>query len=229
MALATSIKFNEKDVRSAFGLEVMDIQGIGTSRTNVGAIETFGMPGAKAGISKHGAKGIKLTGYIEGTSHSNLLAKIDSMNKEISFGYHGLQTLRLTISDYTDRYYEARCLDVKITPIHPRFNSFFVNVEIMFGIDDPYALYNVLALEGVAAYLTSTISLSVDIGGSAIARPRIRIYNDGTTLTIYIFIQSQPEINYRPYRQQRKMLPLPMDAGGICMGRPNLQGRIIQD
>jgi len=215
MALATSIKFNEKDVRSAFGLEVMDIQGIGTSRTNVGAIETFGMPGAKAGISKHGAKGIKLTGYIEGTSHSNLLAKIDSMNKEISFGYHGLQTLRLTISDYTDRYYEARCLDVKITPIHPRFNSFFVNVEIMFGIDDPYALYNVLALEGVAAYLTSTISLSVDIGGSA--------------MTIYIFIQSQPEINYRPYRQQRKMLPLPMDAGGICMGRPNLQGRIIQD
>jgi len=181
MALATSIKFNEKDVRSAFGLEVMDIQGIGTSRTNVGAIETFGMPGAKAGISKHGAKGIKLTGYIEGTSHSDLLAKIDSMNKEISFGYHGLQTLRLTISDYTDRYYEARCLDVKITPIHPRFSSFFVNVEIMFGIDDPYALYSTLTLAGVTAYLTPTISLSVDIGGSAIARPRIRIYNDGTT------------------------------------------------
>ena len=182
MALTASISINGLDVRTTYGLEITSHEAHNSPELSGGSFEAGNREGSFPEISTLKSKQVKLNGWISSdTSHADLLLKIDALKTVLGSEDRGQKKFVLAFSNYSDRYFMARLISIKISILHPVYSSKFANIEINVLLDDPFGLYNTLSFANIGAAFSSPYSFGFNYSGSAIARPRILIENVGAT------------------------------------------------
>ena len=189
MALTTSIKINGRDVRSTYGLEILSHEIHDLPGQQGENFKPSGRDGQIAGIQTYEAKQLKLSGYIDQTTHALLLTAIDNLKKALYGGHLGRAQFTIEFTDYTDRYFLGRVAGFKVYAVEAIYISTRANVELVIILDGPFGVYDTLALSNISGSpFSSPFSFGYSYGGSAISRPRIFIENtindDITSLTI---------------------------------------------
>lgn len=133
MALTQSVTINGRDARTAFGLEILsiDTRGLGpTRRSSTVGGELVGRIGATA---FHDEQIIHLSGQISGANHSNLMALIKSLVKQLNVGQDGRRQVTLKFEDSTSEWVGQYAGDFRIGDIS---HSWYINyiAEISFSI-----------------------------------------------------------------------------------------------
>ena len=178
--MATSIKINGRDVRAAYGLEILSGLPYGMAQLAGQDSKIAGREGAVAGNYNLDARTIRLSGEVLATSHAALLTQLDALKAAMGAEYNGARPFRLELADITDRYFLCRLKSFDASPIGQSFICTSTKVDIEIILDNPFGIYNTKSLYNITGSpFTSPISLGINHLGTGLTRPRILLENVG--------------------------------------------------
>lgn len=119
-------------------------------------------PGAKFVSDEFGERRIKMSGWIKGSSLSDLQTKIDTMNNV-------LQRPSKLLQIYSGRFYTATAVSVAIGDTH--YNQSIVPYEVEFLCADPFAYGTTVNASMTVTSGTIIQTYNITIAGSYFAEP----------------------------------------------------------
>jgi hypothetical protein len=184
MALSVSIRFDGKDIREKWGIEILSHNILDSPEQDIKHFESKTRDGGISNLSTFKPREVFLSGEVKNdTSHASLISDIDDFKKFVSGHYHGLRQFRMEFTDMADRYYMARFKSVRVKPIEPIYISMKYAIEIVLVLDQPFGIYNNYTFGVVIPLGSSPVSATYTHNGTAPARPRMRIENVGTSMS----------------------------------------------
>jgi len=129
---------------------------------------------------KFDSRPITIQGYIEGTSHSNLISRIQSLS---SFLYED-SDVRLILSNESDRYYNAQYLDY----VEVKRRKDYALLDLIFTCNDPFAYDTTADTDTQSSITTDNTTFTLTNSGHYYAYPTFTVtFNQAQT---HIYIQN---------------------------------------
>lgn len=137
----TTIKLDGKDIYSTYGLTITRIEGRGLPPASGESLNLAYRDGVLNYAQRFEPRTIRLEGHIEGSSHSDLMTKFNSLKAVLNLGYLGLRLNRLAFQDMSTEIYVVKLKEgMTFNPLAAWFVVTSAEISMTFECLNGFAL-----------------------------------------------------------------------------------------